>query len=82
MRVWVTRYALTQGILEIEGEDCGDSMFHYPGNHMDRYDQYYHGQGENWHLTRESAVKRAEEMRVAKIASLQKQIEKLKKVSF
>jgi len=35
-----------------------------------------------WHRTEESALQRAEEMRKAKIASLQKQIAKLEKTTF
>lgn len=35
-----------------------------------------------WHRTREGAVAKAEEMRVARIASLEKQIAKLRKLRF
>lgn len=43
---------------------------------------YYHGEDKHWHRTRESAVKRANDMRDAKIKSLEKSIAKLKKMEF
>ena len=43
---------------------------------------YYRGQGKQWHLTREAAITRAEEMRVHKIESLKKQITKLENLKF
>lgn len=46
------------------------------------WNDYYHGEGKEWHRTRESAVAKAEEMRCKKIDSLKKQIEKLEKKRF
>lgn len=40
------------------------------------------GRGEEWQITKESAIKRANEMREKKIKSLEKQIEKLKCLKF
>lgn len=39
-------------------------------------------EGRQWHRTREAAVARALEMREAKIASLERQIAKLRKMEF
>lgn len=44
--------------------------------------QYAHGEGREWHRTLEGARKRAEIMRMAKIANLKKQIAKLEKLKF
>lgn len=44
--------------------------------------QYYHGKGDEWHETKESAIAKAEEIRKKKINSLKKQIEKLEKMKF
>ena len=41
---------------------------------------YYHGN--DWHKKKEDAVLRAEVMRIKKIESLKKQIEKLNKMKF
>lgn len=79
---YITRYALTAGIKAVEGNVCnpgGNEFFQWrgaPGEFM----QYAHGN--DWHLTKEAAVKRAEEMRVKKIASVEKQLAKLKKLAF
>ena len=82
MKVYITKYALTQGIFEVEGEVCGGifgRMFDAEKN------GYFHNHPygiDEWHRTRASAVRTAEQMRQKKIASLEKQIEKLKKMKF
>lgn len=43
---------------------------------------YYHGEGREWHRTKEGALAKAEKMRAAKITSLLKQIERLEKMTF
>lgn len=82
MKVWITKYALTKGIFEIEAERCitiDNDMISEAGVN---YNTCYHGEGRQWHLTKESAHKQALKMRDAKIKSLQKQIEKLNKLTF
>lgn len=79
MKVWITKYALTKGILEKECEDRGNGAVKEAEN---RFPIYYHREGDEWHRTKESAIKKAEEMRQKKIASLKKQIEKLEKMRF
>jgi len=44
------------------------------------FSQYYHGK--DWHLSEELAKCQAEIMRVKKIKSLERQIEKLKNMQF
>ena len=66
MKVWITKYALTRGIIETEN-----------------LNDYYSGKGYSWmHYNKESAIKKAEEMRQKKIASLKEQIEKLERMRF
>lgn len=59
MKVYLTKYGLTDGIIEIEDAD-------YPGENQ-----------RNLFTDFEAAVKRVEEMRDLRIASLEKQIVKL-----
>ena len=79
MKAWITKYALTTGIFEITAEIT---------EHGSAYDMhssfptFYHGEGKEWHRTKESAIAKAEEMRRKKIASLKKQIERLEKLYF
>lgn len=85
MKVWVTKYALSQGIFEAEvNDDCID--IDRSGNMIQvkegRFTVYYHGEGREWHKEKESAIKRADEMRKKKIESLKKQIEKLENMKF
>lgn len=77
MKVWITKYALTKGILEKEVEDCGDGMIKEKESH---FPTYYHGT--EWHSEKQSAIEKAEEMRKKKIASLKKQMEKLERMKF
>ena len=76
--VFVTRYALTKGIVKAKVERFHESSVSvaWPGG--------YNGEaffGEAHYLrTLEEAQTRAEAMRVKKIASLQKQIKKLEKL--
>lgn len=74
MKVWITKYALTSGIKEMEVEQSEN----FPDMVYDRNDTY-HGEGRDWHRTRESAIAKAEQMRLKKIESLKKQIAKYEK---
>lgn len=80
MKVWITKYALTQGIRETEAErSSAHNDMIYP---IDNRYEYYHGEGNEWHLDKESAIKKAEEIRDKKIKFVQKQLEKLKNMKF
>lgn len=79
MKVWITKYALTKGILEMKCVQSGDTSVREAG---DPFPTYYHGEGNEWHRTKESAIKKAEEMRQKKIDSLKKQIKKLEEMRF
>ena len=81
MKVWITKYALTEGIFEVDAEFReGDTMISYKLD--DRYSQYAHGEGREWCATEAAAKERAEDMRKARIASLRKSIAKLEKLRF
>lgn len=59
-KAYVTRYALTEGILELEGKVARNGYF--------RADNYTSSFSlKDWYPTREEAIKRAEEMRLKKI---------------
>lgn len=78
IKAWITKWALTKGIiLTGRAEVCADIN---PGM-LDAGALGYH-HGHDWHRTEAAAVKRAEEMRIAKVASLKKQIAKLKAKRF
>lgn len=78
MKVWTTKHALTQGILQIEAEI--DPA--YPQSiQISRYSCVY-GEGREWHRTKVAAKNKAERMRLAKIESLKTQIAKLKALRF
>ena len=71
---YVTKYAFTQGILKVEGE-ISTSVLKTKGPFGTCC---YHGEGREWHRTREAADVRVEEMRAKRIKSLEKQLKKLR----
>jgi len=79
MQVWITKYALTQGIFMREVEfSSSNRTYVYT---KEQYSQQFR-LGTDAFETEEEAKRRAEEMRRRKIASLDKQIRKLQKIVF
>jgi len=68
---------MTKGIEQIDGEEINRKCVKYRINSS--YTLYLWGEGKNWHRSLESATKRAEEMRLKKISSLEKLLDKFKK---
>lgn len=79
-KVFITKYALTKGILEKEAE-IRDYGYEYEIAYVKREFSSY-SLGKEAFRTREQAMERAEKMRLKKIASLKKQIEALEKMKF
>lgn len=80
-RFWITKYALTKGIFDIETNEPSveiPSLITDPKYSL----TCYHGEGKDWHRTEDAARAKAEKMRKKKIASLREQIEKLENQTF
>ena len=75
MKVFLTKDVLVNGIKEIEVEKQGDSVVTI-GTWTKRYYK------NDWHYTKGDAIEQAEKTRQAKIASLEKEIERLKEIKF
>lgn len=82
MKVYITKYALTRGILEIEAERCTHIDSNMISEIGAKYPTCYHGEGKEWHLHKNGASEYANVMRQNKIKNLQKQIDKLQKLKF
>lgn len=80
--IWITKYALTMGIYPLEALDARSTRdtAWVEGTGPNEYDQVFHKK--EFYHSREDAVARAEELRVKKIKSLEKQIAKLKALKF
>lgn len=77
MKAFTTKYALTGGIEEVDGEVFnGGRSFRVERGHT----SFYHGK--EWHYDFMSAKARAESMRAEKIKRLREQITKLEQLSF
>lgn len=79
MKVWITKYVLTEGLLEVDADTFPDmpSMVRY----VEKGSSVYVGKG-HWHTERSVAVKKANSIVAKKIATLQTQIGKLRQLSF
>jgi hypothetical protein len=76
--VWVTKYALTQGVFTASGHMwTSDSN----GKQYFKNGVLFLSPG-HWHWTKEEAIEAADQMRTKKIKLLQKQIQKLDKMTF
>lgn len=83
-KVYVTKYALTKGIQEmvmnVVNSDFDDNIYY--ARKRCRFELISFRIGIEAFLTKEEAIKKAEDMRDKKIKSLKKQIEKLDKLKF
>lgn len=66
MIVWITKYALSEGIKELEVTQSDEFPDMVCGKVLNKS---YHGEGKDWHRTHASAVSRAEEMRKKRLAA-------------
>lgn len=81
--IWVTKYALTDGVrkFEVPAGDVDDRMVVIRPQSLHEMTWYVHGKGRDWHQSEEEALKRAEVMRVDKIASAERQIQRLRNLA-
>ena len=77
MKVYITKYCLTQGIFEREAELRDDNMILVKDG---VYSSYYHKP--EWHDNLADASKQAESMRLKEIEALKRKMAKLEKLKF
>lgn len=80
IRAWVTKYALSDGILVVDGtvhHSISSTMLTWGGEFTS-----LSAHGNDWHRTQEAAITRAEEMRKANIEYLRKRIAKMEALQF
>ena len=77
MKLWITTWALTRGIFEVDGEICEHNakcvMFKLGGFNRG-------ASGSEWHRNIEDACRRVSEMRTKKIKNLKRQIAKIEEL--
>lgn len=76
-KVFVTKYALTTGIFLVECEIVGKRAYQWEMNSL----RNLYSEPE-YSLTKEEALSQAEELRIKKLKSLDKQINKISKIDF
>ena len=81
MKIWNTKYCLTDGITEHDVEQCNDTMVRIPKSDKG-YEVFLHGEGKEWHRSLESAVYRANEVKIKKLQSLDKQVKRIGAIEF
>jgi hypothetical protein len=75
MKVWITKYALTSGVIETEAEISGTTKS--PKSMIVCHLGYFHKP--DWHSTEVSALKRVKLMFVNRIKSLEEKIQSLRR---
>ena len=78
MRVYITKYALTTGIIVAEARVVETVL---DGTMIHAQDRGYFYLPD-WHVTAESALQRCEEMRARKLKSIERQHKKLSETIF
>ena len=81
-KVWITKYALTQGIYPVEVELCDNADGKMVSEVGSEYHTVYYGEGRDWHKTEAGAIEYAKKMRDKKVASMKKAIKKLEAMTF
>jgi hypothetical protein len=79
MKVYVTKYALSDGISEYNNF-CVSSTGQIQVINEDGYEEYYHLN--DCHFIREDAIRRANEKKECEIEKLKKQLDKVKALEF
>lgn len=78
LNVWVTKFALTQGIFKCKADvTIHDDIIKHKGADVPTY---YHKP--YWHLTEKEAQEHARRLKERKIKNLRKQIDKIEKMEF
>ncbi|EOG6122134.1 hypothetical protein ACLF4E_004345 [Cronobacter malonaticus] len=79
-KIYITKYALTSGIFTAEADvDTEKRMASFRASESG-FLQFYHG--DDFHFNEEASLARAEEMRIKKLKSLDKQIKKISAIKF
>jgi len=77
MKVFITKFPLTKGIIELEGKlSESDNHYFYADGYCSSFLK------SEWHETLDEAVKNAEERKTKKLISLEKQIERISSLKF
>ncbi len=82
MKIFVTKYALTDGIVEKEAIIKDTPDYHFAEVKYGKFFSKTNLTKKEYFLTMEEALVDAENRRLKKIASLEKQIQKLSKMKF
>ena len=81
MKIWSTKYCLTTGIVAHEINDISAQSDYVYVDVEPGFLPIYLNKGD-WHKTPEEAIERAEEMRIKKLKSLDKQVKKISAIVF
>jgi hypothetical protein len=80
MKIWSTKWVLTDGVVELEGEVCADvSANMVEVKHPQSGRTFFlHGEGKEWHRTEESAIQRALTVAERKLVAIERQAKSIK----
>lgn len=86
MKAWISKYALNKkiGLFKVKGHTSFSGKYFIQESTEPHYSYttMYAIEGKEWHRTEQAAIERAKEMQKEKIASLQKELERVKQLKF
>lgn len=82
MKIWNTKNCLINGITEHEGEQFEGGELVSITNTDKNCVSHLYGEGREWHRSLESAITRANEIKIKKLQSLDKQVKKISAIEF
>lgn len=81
-KIFVTKYALTAGVYSVMAEcNCGSDMAVVPGDTSKCFFDTYLHKGD-FYFDEKEALQKAEEIRIKKLQSLDKQMKKVSAIKF
>ena len=79
-KAWVTKYALTKGVMIVDAMSCGEISNDMITYKIDGHTNYAHGP--DWYKTEKAAMLRFDELRHRKIKQFEWQIVKLGRMTY
>ena len=80
-KFWISKYALSKGIIEVNAE-ISENSDQIIKCYIEGYHMTFFGENKEWHRTWEEAFEMAEKRRDKRIASLKKQLKTLEQLKF
>ena len=80
MKIWITAYCLTYGILERHADETDGDIVTIRETNGTSWRLF--GEGKNWHRNKSDAIKRANDIKIKRLMSIDKQRKRISAIEF